>query len=110
MDDRSGHDTVWDEATSAQFLADLADEEAPRLFAVAVEYGERYDAHIAAYGMAFHDHAEVISTEGDFRASLHKPENALLYFTEGGDANARLLWLPRTLTTVATTNTTASTP
>ncbi|WP_433274248.1 hypothetical protein ACQPZF_21225 [Actinosynnema sp. CS-041913] len=99
MDDSTDHDSLWDEATSAQFLAELATEEAPRLFAVAVEYGERQDAHIAAYGMAFHDHAQVISTEGDFHASLQKAENALLYFTEGGDANARLLWLPRTLAT-----------
>ncbi len=95
MNDPTDAAPLWDEAGFSQFLTGLATDDAPRLFAVAVEYGERHDAHIAAYGMAFYDHAEVISTEGDFHARIQKPENALLYFTETGDTTPRLVWLPQ---------------
>ncbi|RKT52472.1 hypothetical protein [Saccharothrix australiensis] len=84
---------LWDEAGFTAFLHGLATDDAPRLFAVAVEYGHRHDGHIAAYGMAFHDHAEVISTTGDFRASLQTPEIALTYFEDDG-TTPRLVWLP----------------
>ncbi|CCH31605.1 hypothetical protein ABZ816_04925 [Actinosynnema sp. NPDC047251] len=99
----------------AQFLAALAVEEAPRLFAVAVEYDDREDTYIAAYGLAFADRSEVVSTEGGFYATLQKPENALVFFTEQGEATPHLLWLPpaqerrRTPTTAASTSTSAST-
>jgi hypothetical protein len=41
---------------------DLVADEAPRLFAVLQEYGERVDVRIAAWGMAFGERVEVIST------------------------------------------------
>ncbi len=93
MAERPEVEPAWNEAEFTSFLQGLAEDDAPRLFAVAVEYGERHDGHIAAYGMAFHDHVEVISREGDFRARLQKPESALAYFREGGQAKPRLVWV-----------------
>ncbi|MEU4803735.1 hypothetical protein [Actinosynnema sp. NPDC023587] len=87
-------DAPPDDAGFARFLAALAVEEAPRLFAVAVEYDDREDTHIAAYGLAFVDRSEVVSVEGGFFATLQKPESALLFFTEQGAATPHLLWLP----------------
>ncbi|MBW4719605.1 hypothetical protein [Saccharothrix obliqua] len=87
---------LWDEAGFTAFLEGLATDDAPRLFAVAVEHGHRHDGHIAAYGMAFHDHAEIVSTAGDFRAHLQTPENALAYFQDDEDDTPRLVWLSST--------------
>jgi hypothetical protein len=60
-------------------------DEAPRLFAVVQEYGERVDGQIAAWGMAFADHAEVVSVKRGMRMSLQAPEKALRMFTFIGE-------------------------
>ncbi|MBP2340142.1 hypothetical protein JOF41_006320 [Saccharothrix coeruleofusca] len=80
----------------AAFLTGLATDDAPRLFAIAHEYGHRQDGWIAAYGMAFDDYAEVVSTEGDFRARAENPESALATFTRfavAEDVKVHLIWL-----------------
>ena len=84
---------LHDEARFASILEQLVADGAPRVFAVVQEYGTRLDAWIAAWGMAFDDHAEVISVEGDMRMSLKFPDNALLGFHEADeDIHARLVW------------------
>lgn len=60
------------------------------LFAVVQEYGERVDAVIAAWGMAFDDHAEVVAHE--LRMSVRSPESALRTFAGGPHIRARLVW------------------
>jgi hypothetical protein len=67
-------------------------DEAPRLFAVVQEYGDRVDGRIAAWGMAFGDHAEVVAVERGLRMSLRVPENALRLFRFGSHIKARLVW------------------
>jgi hypothetical protein len=37
---------------------------APRIFAVVQEWGERVDARIAAWGLSFEDHAELLGVDG----------------------------------------------
>lgn len=75
----------------AEILENLVADEAPRLFAVVQEYGERVDGRIAAWGMAFDDHAEVVSVNRR-RMSLPAPENALRGFHVGRHIRARLVW------------------
>ena len=83
----------WDENQFASILEQLVADDAPRLFAVIQEYGTRLDAWIAAWGMAFDDHAEVISVEGSTRMSLQTPATALLGFHEADEhIHARLVW------------------
>lgn len=76
------------EAEVAAMVADFA----PRLFAVFQDYGNRADGRIAAWGMAFEDHAEVVSVERRLRMSLRAPENALHRFNVGRHVRARLVW------------------
>jgi len=40
---------------------------APRLFAIVQERGERVDGRIAAWGMAFYDDVEIVGADGDVR-------------------------------------------
>ncbi|WP_405678623.1 hypothetical protein OG292_31525 [Streptomyces sp. NBC_01511] len=54
-------------------LADIVTDTAPRLFAVGQEYGDRVDGRVAALGMAFEDHADVISVEGHRRTRAPHP-------------------------------------
>ncbi|GGP83110.1 hypothetical protein [Saccharothrix coeruleofusca] len=87
---------LWDRTGFAEFLRGLAQDDAPRLFAIAHEYGDRHDGWIAAYGMAFRDRAEVVSTEGDFRTSSASPEAALATFARFANAQnvkPHLVWL-----------------
>ncbi|MEU4801312.1 hypothetical protein [Actinosynnema sp. NPDC023587] len=96
MTDQPDTEPQWTEAGFHRFLHGLAHEHAPRLFAIANEYGTRHDAEIAAYGLVFPDHVEVVTIEGDFRTLTDTAENALGTFTrmatiEG--TKAHLLWL-----------------
>ncbi|HEX7662687.1 MAG TPA: hypothetical protein VF444_24745 [Pseudonocardiaceae bacterium] len=90
--DPSGREPMCDEPTFAAILEGMVADEAPRLFAVVQEYGERVDARIAGWGMAFEDHAEVISVEGGIQANLDEPEGALSLFNRGSRIHARLVW------------------
>jgi len=83
---------LCDETEFAALLEEMVADEAPRLFAIVQEYGERADGRIAAWGMAFTDHTEVVSVEHTRRMSLQTPENALRLFNLGGYIRARLVW------------------
>ncbi|CCH35217.1 hypothetical protein ABZ816_11480 [Actinosynnema sp. NPDC047251] len=90
----SSHTTspLWDEQGFAAFLRGLAEDDAPRLFAVGLEYGERHDAHVAAYGMAFDGYTEAISRDGTFRVQTTSPEDVLRYFDDES-VSAHVVWL-----------------
>jgi hypothetical protein len=90
--DPSGLTPLCAESEFAAILDGMIADEAPRLFAVVQEYGERVDGRIAAWGMAFDDHTEVVSVAGGMRMSLQVPENALRVFTFGSHIRARLVW------------------
>jgi hypothetical protein len=81
------------EAEFAQEVAELVADEAPRLFAVVQEYGERVDGRIAAWGMAFEDHATVCAVDRPLRLTLRAPERALRAFSHGPYITARLIWV-----------------
>ncbi len=64
---------------------------APQLFAVVQQDDE--EDWIAAWGMAFEDHAEVATTSGDLRMLTASPESALRYFEEGDEVRTSLVWV-----------------
>ncbi|MBB5907175.1 hypothetical protein BKA25_001491 [Actinoalloteichus hymeniacidonis] len=91
---------MCDEPTFVRILAETVADEAPRLFAVVQEYGERVDARIAAWGFAFPDHTELVSTDRTCRMVLDKPENALRGFRNHADhISARIIWHDPTMAT-----------
>lgn len=79
------------EAEFAQEMAELVAEEAPRLFAVVQEYGNRVDGCIAAWGLAFEDRAKVFGVERGY-LSLQSPERAVRVFNHGPHITAHLVW------------------
>ncbi|MBM7776461.1 hypothetical protein JOD54_006665 [Actinokineospora baliensis] len=80
-----------DEAEFAALLTGTVAAEAPRVFAVVEEFGERSDARIAAWGMAFPDHTELVGVHRPLRMSLSAPESALPLFTRD-HTRAHLIW------------------
>jgi hypothetical protein len=81
---------VCDEREFAAIMERMVADEALRLFAVVQEYGERVDAAIAAWGLAFPDHAEIMAHQ--LRMNVRAPENALRLFTVGDHLRAHLVW------------------
>ncbi|MBB5807974.1 hypothetical protein F4560_007742 [Saccharothrix ecbatanensis] len=81
----------------AAVVHQLAEDDAPRLFAIVEEYGEAEDARVAGYGLAYDDRAEVDSVEGGFRLSSQSAESARALFEVGsrstGTRRAHLVWL-----------------
>ena len=78
---QAGPDTLaplCDEVEFAELVDELVAEDAPRLFAVLQEYGERADGRIAAWGMAFPDHADVVGVDHGFTsaAAITRRRNA----------------------------------
>jgi hypothetical protein len=84
---------LCDEQQFAAFLDSMVADEAPRLFAVVQEYGQRADGWIAAWGMAFENHAEVIGVDRGLRMTLQTPENALRVFAWSTHISTRLVWV-----------------
>jgi hypothetical protein len=68
-------------------------DEAPAVFAVVQEYGRRVDGRIAAWGMAFPDHADVISVDGERHLSLPGVRNAARAFHRGRHVRAHVMWV-----------------
>ncbi|SER38338.1 hypothetical protein [Actinokineospora terrae] len=80
-----------DEPEFAALLAGAVADEAPRVFAIVEEFGDRHDARIAAWGMAFPEHAELVGIYRPLRMTLTAPESALPLFTRA-NTQARLIW------------------
>ncbi|MGH3777247.1 MAG: hypothetical protein ACRDRR_16210 [Pseudonocardiaceae bacterium] len=84
---------LCDEAEFTELLAEMVADEAPRVFAVVQEYGERVDGRIAAWGMAFEDHAEVVSVGNGATMNVRSPERAARTFSHRPTITARVVWV-----------------
>ncbi|WP_433262066.1 hypothetical protein ACQPZF_28490 [Actinosynnema sp. CS-041913] len=83
-------DTVLD---FEEFVSEMVADDAPRLFAVVQVYGEQEDGDVAAWGLAFEDHAEVLRVGGGTRMRLRSPDRAVRLLSRAPDVSARLVWV-----------------
>jgi hypothetical protein len=79
----------------AELLAEMVADQAPRVFAVVQEYGDRVDGRIAAWGMAFDDSAAVVNVEGSIVVTTASAEKALRGFGFGSHITPHLVWVPK---------------
>ncbi len=91
-----GRPPMCDEEMFASILDEMVADEAPRMFAIVQEYGERADARIAGWGMSFDDRAVAFDTEGTIM-KLQAAENALRGFGFGSHIRPRLVWVDPSL-------------
>ena len=82
------------ETEFTELVAEMVVDEAPRLFAVVQEYGERVDGRIAAWGIALEGRAEIVGVDGGATMSLRSPERAARIFSRHPDITARVVWVP----------------
>lgn len=92
--DGLGTVSPWDESTFTGLIDDMVTESAPRAFAVVQVYGERLDARIVAWGLAWEGQAEIVGVDGGSRVCVRSPERACRLLGHAGDVTARLVWLP----------------
>jgi hypothetical protein len=97
--DPSDLPSLCDEDEFAEMVANMVADEAPRLFAIVAEYGDRVDAGCAAWGLAFDDGVEVVSVDSKKRFSLATPEDAVRRFGLGVHITPRLVWVDPTAAT-----------
>lgn len=90
--DPTGRPPMCDEEMFASILDVMVADEAPRVFAIVQEYGERVDARIAAWGISFEERAVAFGTEGTIM-KLQSAENALRGFGFGTHITPRLVWV-----------------
>lgn len=83
-------ESLCSEEEFAQEVRELVAQEAPQLFALVEEYGERVDGRIVGWGIAFEDHVEVLGANGGLCASLPSAERAHRLFSRS--RKIRLVW------------------
>lgn len=93
---RGDEEPLCSEEEFAQEVRELVADEAPRVFALVEEYGERVDGWIVAWGMAFDDRVEVISANGGLRMTFNSGERAQRAFSRR--RKIRLVWTSPTAT------------
>ncbi|GAA1268452.1 hypothetical protein [Saccharothrix xinjiangensis] len=92
--DFEGLPPVCDEALFRAVGDFLAEQGAPRLFAVVQEHGERVNGRVVAYGMAFEDRVMMSANGEKFLFTLASIENAVrFYHHEDHGLRARVVWL-----------------
>lgn len=91
--DPAGREPLADEPQFTEILAGMVADFAPRMFAVMQVYGERVDARIAAWGMAFEDRIKVFAVDGWQPMTMQAPEDALPGFAWGRHITTRLVWV-----------------
>lgn len=96
VDDPADLSSLGDEKTFARQIGQLVENEAPLRFALVEEIGERKDAVIVAWGIAFDDHAEVVSAAYDgIRAFFSSAERARQRLSNHEKIKVRLVWIDR---------------
>jgi len=79
--------------TEEEFVAmidELVADDVPRVFALVEECGERADGWVIAWGMAFEDHAELVSVRRGMHGHFQSAENARRAFARR--RKVRLVW------------------
>lgn len=71
----------------------MVEEHAPRRFAVFQDLGEQVDGRIAAWGMAFDDHVDIVDANASSWMSLTTPRLALRRYARPPEITTRIIWI-----------------
>lgn len=83
---------LCDEDEFAELIQEMVADEAPRLFAIVQEYGDRVDAHVAGWGMWFGDRAVAFDVDGGTMI-MRSVDSAMRLFGADPYTTPRLCWL-----------------
>ncbi|MBP2325569.1 hypothetical protein JOF56_005954 [Kibdelosporangium banguiense] len=90
----AGHSpqSLSDDVDFTALVAEMVADQAPRVFAIVLEYGEQIDAQIIAWGVALEESAYAVTVDGKYQYLLEEPENALNYFPCKTGTTPHLVW------------------
>lgn len=74
-------------------VAEMVADQAPRLFAVVVEFGGHIDGKIVAWGMALNEHTYMTTADGSNQYVLAGPNSALRYVRSHPETTPHLVWV-----------------
>ncbi|MGI8307682.1 hypothetical protein [Saccharopolyspora hattusasensis] len=82
------------ERSFSEWVEELVRVSAPRVFALVEEIDDELgkDGQVVAWGMEFHDHAEVVAVEGGIRGSFRSALSAFELFSRKDPM--QLVWVP----------------
>lgn len=84
--------SLCDATEFAELMAEMVTDDAPKVFAVVEEYGNRFDARIAGWGLAYADHVDVIGVDGGVHLGAPGPETVLRRFGRRAMVTAHTVW------------------
>jgi hypothetical protein len=76
-----------------ELIAEMVADQAPRVFAVVLEFGDQIDGQIVAWGMAFEEFAYMTTADGKCQYLLETPENAVRYIRPLSGVTAHVVWV-----------------
>ncbi|ONI84274.1 hypothetical protein ALI144C_15550 [Actinosynnema sp. ALI-1.44] len=77
-------------------IAQIVTDQAPRVFAVVLEFGEQTDAEIVGWGLELDHGAYMVTADGRNQYALAEPGNALRYLRNRSNVKPHLIWAKRT--------------
>lgn len=83
---------LCDETEFADLIQEMVADEAPRLFAIVQEYGERVDARVAGWGMWFGNRAVAFDLTGRTMI-MRSMASTMRLFRRAPHINPRLCWI-----------------
>jgi hypothetical protein len=93
LEDPSGLPPMGSREEFTAIVDSIVADNAPQVFAIVHEYGDRVDSWIVGWGMALNDRAEVVDVDGGASMTLQSPHNALFYFGYDKHCTPRLVWV-----------------
>lgn len=93
LDDPATRPPIGSREEFTAIVDSIVADNAPQVFAIVHEYGDRVDGRIVGWGMAFDDRAAVVDVDGGMTISLQTPHNALFYFGYDKHCTPRLVWV-----------------
>lgn len=81
-----------DSARFDDLVSQMVADQAPRVFAVVLEFGEQVEAEIVAWGMELGEGAYMTTVDGRDQYVLAEPENALMYVRRRTNTTPHLVW------------------
>nr|CEL16806.1 hypothetical protein [Kibdelosporangium sp. MJ126-NF4] len=75
-----------------KLMAEMVADQAPRVFAVVLEFGEQTDAQIVAWGMTLDGGAYMTTVDGRNQFVLAEAENALRYVPSRSNITPHIVW------------------
>ncbi|MCE7009949.1 hypothetical protein LWC34_45160 [Kibdelosporangium philippinense] len=93
FDRTTGSQPSIEEVAVTKTVSEMAADQAPKMFAIALEYHVAFKIQFVAWGMAFDGYAYVVMYDGNMQFLTTDADGALKCFPKTGNVTPRLIWV-----------------